>query len=416
MEAQEPPIFIVVPGRCYRSRPVRRHPQPDLPPGRGPRGRRGRSRSPTSRARSTSSRGRSSAPSARPASGPASSRSPSRASRSTSPAFAAAARGELADGSRDPLCKGIGWIEILGAGMVDPNVFGFVRRDGLRPRARPGLRVRDGDRADRDAQARGPRPAQVLRERRPRAGAVPMKVALLLADRVLRSRALAPRSSASCSSMHSIEVERISHVGRAERRGLRRRPGGLRPSSTRTPTGCASARSTTGDGDADDRLRRAQRRRRPDRRRSRSRARDARRREARARRSCAGVESDGMILSERELELGDDHDGIMVLDDRRRARARRSTEVLPISEPVLELEPTSEPGRLLRRLRRRARGARDHRRDAGAAAVGGATPRRPGEGAVERLRLGHRRGPRALPALHRPRVHRRRRSARRRRG
>ena len=34
--------------------------------------------------------------------------------------------GRLADGSRDPLCKGSGWIEILGAGMVDPNVFEFV--------------------------------------------------------------------------------------------------------------------------------------------------------------------------------------------------------------------------------------------------------------------------------------------------
>jgi phenylalanyl-tRNA synthetase alpha chain len=34
--------------------------------------------------------------------------------------------GELAGGERDPLCKGTGWIEILGAGMVDPNVFGFV--------------------------------------------------------------------------------------------------------------------------------------------------------------------------------------------------------------------------------------------------------------------------------------------------
>ncbi len=41
--------------------------------------------------------------------------------------------GELPDGSRDPLCKGIGWIEILGAGMVDPNVFGFVKHNGYDP-------------------------------------------------------------------------------------------------------------------------------------------------------------------------------------------------------------------------------------------------------------------------------------------
>jgi phenylalanyl-tRNA synthetase alpha chain len=44
--------------------------------------------------------------------------------------FACGGRGSLRDGSRDPLCKGTGWIEIAGAGMVDPNVFGFVRDQG----------------------------------------------------------------------------------------------------------------------------------------------------------------------------------------------------------------------------------------------------------------------------------------------
>jgi len=34
--------------------------------------------------------------------------------------------GALPNGDRCNLCKGQGWIEILGAGMVDPNVFGFV--------------------------------------------------------------------------------------------------------------------------------------------------------------------------------------------------------------------------------------------------------------------------------------------------
>ncbi|MBX5469109.1 MAG: phenylalanine--tRNA ligase subunit alpha [Thermoleophilaceae bacterium] len=38
--------------------------------------------------------------------------------------------GRLQDASRDPLCKGSGWIEILGAGMVDPNVLGFVEDMG----------------------------------------------------------------------------------------------------------------------------------------------------------------------------------------------------------------------------------------------------------------------------------------------
>ncbi|MEA2375295.1 MAG: phenylalanyl-tRNA synthetase alpha chain [Thermoleophilaceae bacterium] len=41
--------------------------------------------------------------------------------------------GTLRDGSRDPLCKGSGWLEILGAGMVDPNVFGFVSDNGYDP-------------------------------------------------------------------------------------------------------------------------------------------------------------------------------------------------------------------------------------------------------------------------------------------
>jgi phenylalanyl-tRNA synthetase alpha chain len=47
--------------------------------------------------------------------------------------FRCGGSGELPDGGRDPLCKGIGWIEILGAGMVDPNVFGFVRHNGYDP-------------------------------------------------------------------------------------------------------------------------------------------------------------------------------------------------------------------------------------------------------------------------------------------
>jgi phenylalanyl-tRNA synthetase alpha chain len=41
--------------------------------------------------------------------------------------------GELAGGERCNLCKGIGWIEIGGAGMVDPNVLGFVEAQGYDP-------------------------------------------------------------------------------------------------------------------------------------------------------------------------------------------------------------------------------------------------------------------------------------------
>jgi phenylalanyl-tRNA synthetase alpha chain len=41
--------------------------------------------------------------------------------------------GFMPDGSRCPLCKGSGWIEILGSGMVDPNVFEYVREHGYDP-------------------------------------------------------------------------------------------------------------------------------------------------------------------------------------------------------------------------------------------------------------------------------------------
>jgi len=54
-----------------------------------------------------------------------------------------------------------------------------------------------------------------------------------------------------------------------------------------------------------------------------------------------GVVSDGMILSETELELGDDAAGIIVLErDARLAPGAPLSQVLPIAEPVLDLELT----------------------------------------------------------------------------
>ena len=41
--------------------------------------------------------------------------------------------GITSDGERCPLCKGTAWIELLGAGMVDPNVFEYVREHGYDP-------------------------------------------------------------------------------------------------------------------------------------------------------------------------------------------------------------------------------------------------------------------------------------------
>jgi phenylalanyl-tRNA synthetase alpha chain len=40
--------------------------------------------------------------------------------------FHCAGKGFLRDGSRCPLCKGEGWLEVLGAGEVDPNVYAHV--------------------------------------------------------------------------------------------------------------------------------------------------------------------------------------------------------------------------------------------------------------------------------------------------
>jgi phenylalanyl-tRNA synthetase alpha chain len=41
--------------------------------------------------------------------------------------------GFVPDGSRCPVCRGEAWLEILGAGMVDPNVFESVREHGYDP-------------------------------------------------------------------------------------------------------------------------------------------------------------------------------------------------------------------------------------------------------------------------------------------
>ena len=54
-------------------------------------------------------------------------------------------------------------------------------------------------------------------------------------------------------------------------------------------------------------------------------------------RKLRGEVSDGMILSERELELGQDHGGIMVLSDEL-AAGTPLADVLPLGEDVLEIE------------------------------------------------------------------------------
>jgi phenylalanyl-tRNA synthetase alpha chain len=132
MEAQEPPIMIVVPGRCYRSDPFDATHSPvfhqveglavgadiTLADLKG-----------TLDAFARAIFGPERETRFRPGFFPF-----------TEPSvevdvscFACGGSGMLDDGSRDPLCKGVGWIEILGSGMVDPNVYGFVAEHGYDP-------------------------------------------------------------------------------------------------------------------------------------------------------------------------------------------------------------------------------------------------------------------------------------------
>jgi phenylalanyl-tRNA synthetase beta chain len=57
------------------------------------------------------------------------------------------------------------------------------------------------------------------------------------------------------------------------------------------------------------------------------------------RRKLRGEMSEGMILAEDEVDLGTDHDGIMVLDDALEPGTPLA-DVLPLAEEVLEIEPT----------------------------------------------------------------------------
>ena len=89
-----------------------------------------------------------------------------------------------------------------------------------------------------------------------------------------------------------------------------------------------------------------------------------------------GSVSDGMILSEAELELGDEQAGSSSSRSRG-SRERRSRDVLPLGEEVLEVELTPNRPDLPVGLRHRPRGRRALRRRAEAAARRGAARARP---------------------------------------
>ena len=234
------------------------------------------------------------------------------------------------------------WLELAGAGMVDPNVLEYC---GIDSRALHRLRVRLRPRPHRDDPLRRPRPAPLLRERPALPGAVRVRVPLSWlaehADAGLPAEELARRLSGSGTL-----VEAIHHLGVPDTNGnlavVPGRAACCRPSSTRTPTGCASARSTWARARAAPASSAARPTSPP--------ARPSRWRSPAPLLPGAdkplgvaklrGVESRGMILSARELGLGDDHSGIMVLPEGP-APGTPLAEVLPLAETILELEITS---------------------------------------------------------------------------
>ena len=150
---------------------------------------------------------------------------------------------------------------------------------------------------------------------------------------------LGPEEVADLLSMRAVEVERVSRVGVPATEGFVVGRVRRRPSSTRTPTGCASARSrpATGCGRSS-----AAPPTSPPSRRSRLRcpARCCPTGSELGRAKLRGVESDGMILSEQRAGAGsDDHDrGSWSSTSDEAAPGTPLDHVLPISESVLELD------------------------------------------------------------------------------
>ena len=141
------------------------HVHADRGPGRRPRADAGAPQGDAARR----SPARCSATTARCACGRTSSPSPSPRSRWTCPASTAPATARPAASA-----SGEGWVEILGAGMVDPALFGYV--EGYDAEQLTGYAWGHGRRADRRAAPRGARHPHALGERPAVHGAVRMRV------------------------------------------------------------------------------------------------------------------------------------------------------------------------------------------------------------------------------------------------
>ena len=191
--------------------------------------------------------------------------------------FQCGGSGALAGGERCNLCKGQGWIEILGAGMVDPNVLGFVAENGY-----------DSERVQGFAFGSGSSGWRCCATACPTCGASSTTTCgcwsssdegpLLMAARVLR-----PRRRGGGDRRAAGDDRDRGRAGRRRRPALAgrlrgRQGAGGRAAPRRRPAAGLHRRQRRWR--ADDRLRRAQRRRRPDRRRGSAGCPDARRREA----------------------------------------------------------------------------------------------------------------------------------------
>ena len=126
--------------------------------------------------------------------------------------FRCGGSGRLDGGDRCGLCKGIGWIELGGAGMVDPNVFGFVSESGYDPDSVTGFAFGFG--IERIAMLRhGVGDLRLLlRQRRENAGAVLMKVPYSWMAEYC-DPGLEPEVLAEKLAMTGTEVERVVTTG-----------------------------------------------------------------------------------------------------------------------------------------------------------------------------------------------------------
>ena len=143
--------------------------------------------------------------------------------------------GFLRDGSRCPVCRGESWLEILGAGEVDPNVFEYVREHGYDPERVQGFAFGMG--IERIAMLKHGVPdlRLYLRERPALPGAVRMRVGLEwlyeYCDAGLGARELGERPDDDRHEARGRPPPRRRRAG-----ALRRRQGARGRAASRTPT------------------------------------------------------------------------------------------------------------------------------------------------------------------------------------